>query len=285
MKCKYCGSIHIQMNGNRNGKQGYKCMDCNKRFVEGVFVPKFIKHFNVNIKIKDTNKLTRDNYCSPTNEIAYKEKQKIKDVSRFIELNGRPPGLVSSCYFDIPNEIFIDNEHYTNEYVKNHYEDCMKNYDLNMDYFNNLNWNEFNDYLLTFVKRNRLNEVKDLNELKNISGVYLLVLDEYKQVYIGKSDCLKTEIMKHWSKKKEFDYLIFGKVSESILSIDSFGALDTTRIFYKCPRSNIDGYEEKLEKNFDGRFKLNRIRGGLNAENSTAIRNLGILSSIHKRPL
>ncbi len=59
----------------------------------------------------------------------------------------------------------------------------------------------------------------------------MLVLDEYKQVYIGQSTDIKSRILHHRSKKKPFDRLIFGSVENSILSIDSFGALDTTRIY------------------------------------------------------
>ena len=44
---------------------------------------------------------------------------------------------------------------------------------------------------------------------------------------------MKKRILGHWNRQKEFDHLICGKIEESILSIDSFGALDTTRIFYK----------------------------------------------------
>ena len=79
-------------------------------------------------------------------------------------------------------------------------------------------------------------ETDDLNELAGKQGVYILVLDEYKQAYIGKSEAaggMKQRILNHWSKRKEFGRLLNGKVESSILSIDSFGALDTTRIFYK----------------------------------------------------
>ena len=34
IKCKYCGSIHTVCNGNKYGKQRYKCKECNKSFSE-----------------------------------------------------------------------------------------------------------------------------------------------------------------------------------------------------------------------------------------------------------
>ena len=33
------------------------------------------------------------------------------------------------------------------EYVKKHYENCMKNFDLNMNFFNKLNYDEFKCYI------------------------------------------------------------------------------------------------------------------------------------------
>ena len=52
-------------------------------------------------------------------------------------------------------------------------------------------------------------------------------------MYIGISNDIKKRILTHWGSKKDFDRLLFGKKENSVLSIDSFGALDTTRIFYK----------------------------------------------------
>ena len=108
----------------------------------------------------------------------------------------------------------------------------MKNFDLNMKYFESLDYNDFDKKLKLFVKKNRFIEANNLDDLV-VSGIYILVLDKYKQIYIGMSDNIRKRILNHWSRKKDFDRLIFGKVEKSILSIDSFGALDTTRIFYK----------------------------------------------------
>ena len=68
----------------------------------------------------------------------------------------------------------------------------------------------------------KIKEVKNLNDYSGVAGVYILVLDKYKQVYIGQTNtCIKTRIMSHWRKVKEFDRLLFGPVESSILSIDS----------------------------------------------------------------
>ena len=98
------------------------------------------------------------------------------------------------------------------------------NYDLNMKYLETLDFNEFNNYLLKFVKNNRFIEVDDLSKYRDVSGNYILVLDKYKQVYIGQSNSITKRIRNHWSRKKCAERLIWGNAFNSILSIDSFGA-------------------------------------------------------------
>ena len=168
----------------------------------------------------------------------------------------------------------------------------MKNFDLNIKYFESLSFDKFNKYLLKFINKYKFNEVKDLNLLKDKSGIYILVLDEYKQVYIGKNDRLssqkiKKRIQQHWSTRKDFGHLLFGRIETSILSIDSFGALDTTRIFYKELKwhQNIDEYEEKLVNEFKKEYRLNRVGGGLNDEEDLVLRNLKLSATIKQRNL
>jgi transposase-like protein len=33
MKCPKCGSIQLQKNGHRRGKQNYRCKDCKSQFI------------------------------------------------------------------------------------------------------------------------------------------------------------------------------------------------------------------------------------------------------------
>lgn len=117
-----------------------------------------------------------------------------------------------------------------------------------------------------------------------------MVLDKYKQAYIGISsseDGIKGRILKHWRKQKEFNRLVYGKIENSIISIDSFGALDTTRIFYKEFKSfrDLDDYERKLVDAFKPEYRLNRVAGGINGENDGIIRNLKLIASAQKRKL
>ncbi len=56
-----------------------------------------------------------------------------------------------------------------------------------------------------------------------------MILDNYKQVYIGIADNIKKRILQHW--KNSPNTMIVGTKNNSKLCIDSFKALDTTRIF------------------------------------------------------
>ena len=136
----------------------------------------------------------------------------------------------------------------------------------------------------------KFKDVTDLNALKDTKGLYIMVLDEYQQVYIGTAAFgtnIKKRIMNHWSTKKHFGRLLNGRVENSILSIDSFGALDTTRIFYKKLQSNEEIYllEEKYIKDFKPEYRLNRVAGGINSEEHSAMRNLKLISTMQTRNL
>ena len=82
--------------------------------------------------------------------------------------------------------------------------------------------------------------------------------------------------------------LVGESVDTSILSIDSFGALDTTRIFYRELKwhQNLDEYEDKFVKQFDPDYRLNRVSGGLNALGGDAeLRKLELFNAVQKRNL
>ena len=117
-----------------------------------------------------------------------------------------------------------------------------------------------------------------------------MALDKYKQVYIGISvseQGIKGRILKHWRKQKEFDRLIYGRIENSIISIDSFGALDTTRIYYKeIPKGvDLDDYERKLVDAFKPEYRLNRVAGCINGESNGMLRKLKLITLAKKRTL
>jgi len=183
-----------------------------------------IKHFNLDIFEKDTNKLNKENYM----RLNFKNKDE--------------------------------------EFILEQTKRIKYNFNLNMKYFNSLDKKEFNNYLSEFVKKNNLIEISDLKEYIGVSGLYIMVLDEYKQVYIGLTENgIKERIKQHWNAKKEPERLIFGQAFNSVLSVDSFGPLDTTRIFVKT-KGNLYALENQIVDEFDKRYLLNRTMGGVGSE-------------------
>ena len=173
--------------------------------------------------------------------------------------------------YNLDKSIF--GEFYSDAWCQQHYINCLKNFDLNMNYFRKLDAKEFNDEIENFIKQNkRFNPIKSLDTLKNKSGFYIMILDEYKSAYIGQSYDIYKRIRNHWTRRKPFDRLLLPQdnVENSIMSIDSFRALDTSRIFVRtCSKRIFENllkinYEDKLISNFNQKFLLNRIAGGLN---------------------
>lgn len=246
---------------------------------------KYIIHFNTKIKATDRNRLTRANYCTPSDEVHYETKKTIKRARELREMNIERPLLIMEYYWNIPNNIFKDEEHYADEWIEKHYKECMENFDLNMKFFDSLDEGIFHKKLSSFCKNNRFKEIFDLKEVSGEKGIYILVLDKYKQAYIGQSLDVKKRILGHWRAKKEFDRLIYGQADTSVLSIDSFGALDTTRIFYKPVKwyKDVDDIERKFVAGMNPDYLLNRTAGGLNGETFSSIRNLALFANMKKR--
>ncbi|MDD7175201.1 MAG: GIY-YIG nuclease family protein [Clostridiales bacterium] len=171
---------------------------------------------------------------------------------------------------DKRSELFEDEECsiYTDSYCERHRAKCLENYDNNMRYFDSLNPDEFQkEVLRLIISRKDIRQVVDLRDYDGVQGVYILILDDYKQMYIGQSIDIKKRILRHWSTTKAFDRLIFGNVNNSILSIDSFGPLDTARIFAcQLDWRELDSVERQLINKVDKRFILNRTAGGIKIE-------------------
>lgn len=153
---------------------------------------------------------------------------------------------------------------YSKKYCERLYDKAIKNFDLNMRFFSTLNKNEFENELCNFLKNNpQFERVYDLNECMFDAGYYIMVLDEFKQAYIGTSSAIGKRIISHWSKKKHLDRLVFPNSAwqSSVLSIDAFCAMDTTRIYcYKTP--NTYSYENDFISQFNKKFLCNRVSGG-----------------------
>ena len=204
-----------------------------------------MEHFGVSIHAgKRGLKLTRENYAIVDNKSSFDSK-----LQCLIENN---------AYADEAGK------YYTDEWCLTYRELCLQNFDLNMQFFSSLNHEEFEEEIANFLLKNEgFVEVYDLNEWEGVSGYYLMVLDKYCQIYIGTTDDVKKRIRQHWTKSKSFDRLLFPlyAVEKSVLSIDSFRALDTTRIF---AQRTINTYskEDDLINTFNLNFVTNRIGGG-----------------------
>ena len=154
---------------------------------------------------------------------------------------------------------------YSNKWCAEYREICLKNFDLHMQYFSSLDEVAFNTALSSFLsKYKRFSQVSNLNVFAGVEGYYIMVLDKYKQVYIGKSQDIKKRIMQHWSITKSFDRTLFPMYAwdKSTFSIDFFRALDTTRI-YAWKRKVTKGIESELIENFPKQFCTNRIGGDI----------------------
>jgi hypothetical protein len=155
-----------------------------------------------------------------------------------------------------------DHRTYSDEFTALWREAALENFDLNKAFFRQLSAREFAealDGLLT--KHKNLRPVTDLTALDGAEGVYVMVLDFYKQAYIGQAVDIRARIKRHWGGTKQFDRLIFGSKQTSVLSIDSFRALDTTRIFAAKTTRGLQ-LEERLVKAVPPDFLLNRVPGG-----------------------
>ena len=81
---------------------------------------------------------------------------------------------------------FSSDKIYSDDWCDKHYNKCMKNFDLNMVFYSSLKDGQFNREIGDFLSKNsEFKEVFDLKEHKNVCGYYILVLDMYKQIYIG----------------------------------------------------------------------------------------------------
>ncbi len=227
-------------------KKGRKTIDENNRNK-----PDLVKHFGIWKKKSIKLSICRENYARINKKCSFD--------TMFDQIKYLNNPKIQEKYEDETCRTYSD------QWCEKHREDCLINFDLNMLYFEKLSDVDFNAELNKLLdKEKAFLQIFDLSEVDDMTGVYMLVLDKYKQVYIGQSYNIKQRIMQHWNTTKAFDRLIFGKVETSILSIDSFGALDTTRIYvYPCKWKELNKTEERLVNLMDSHYMLNRTAGGI----------------------
>lgn len=159
---------------------------------------------------------------------------------------------------------FEDEAHtrFSDEFCEDRRQAALENFDLNMAFFKQLSGKGFLDALNGMLaKHESLQRVENLRDWAGVEGVYVMVLDRYKQAYIGHAEDIRKRIKGHWSGTKEFDRLIFGDKETSVLSIDSFRALDTSRI-YAAKTKRRRELERRLIDDYEPDFLLNRVPGG-----------------------
>lgn len=130
------------------------------------------------------------------------------------------------------------------------------------------------------AKRKSLRPVINLRSCDGDEGVSVMVLDGYRQAEIGQTTDIRRHIKAHWSGTKQFDRLIWSDVHDSALSIDSFRALNTSRIF-AARTINADGEEARLARMFPPDYLLTRIGGGARA----GLREMFISAGMKRRRL
>ena len=169
---------------------------------------------------------------------------------------------------------------YTLDWCNQYREICLKNYDLHMHYFSLLDKAEFDEALACYFNQYpEFIPVTDLSVYAGVEGYYVMILDEYKQTYIGKSNDIKKRIMQHWSIIMPFDRTLFPiyAYKTSCFSINFFRALDTTRIFV-WKKQLTEGLEADLVRSFPPRFCTNRIGGDITT-------GIAAMATMNKRKL
>ncbi|PTT66998.1 hypothetical protein DBR22_09800 [Arthrobacter sp. HMWF013] len=228
-----------------------------------------VEHFGERLRqSKFGHRLTREMYAIPNK----------KRSTRYVPREYAGEGYWASqawAYEDEDHTILSD------EFCEQQRDDALENFDLNMAFFAQIQADVFEDALTEMLAKNKsLREVTDLKELDWDEGAYVMVLDGYRQAYIGQAVDMRARIRRHWTATKQFDRLLWGHKYQSVLSVDSFRALDTTRIF-AAKTINADRLERRLVKNFPPDLLLNRIEGGT----LTAVRGAFIATEIKRRQL
>lgn len=208
---------------------------------------------------KEQEEYRKQYYYNKENKFLKKYDYKTTYITEYIEGNW----AYRNALYDFSDSYY---KPYLSEYwYKREVKDLTKNYEINMKHFANLTDEGFKKALDKFLKKHpKFVEVTDISDNKyRDCGYYLLVLDNYKQVYVGIATDIQERIVQHFQKVVPYDRRIFGEVERSKLSIDSFGCKDITRIFV-CFNWRV-GYgwthEDDFINEFNNKYVSNRIRG------------------------
>lgn len=162
----------------------------------------------------------------------------------------------------------VEKEHKkrTDEFSVKNYEEYIHNIDkyvqnvsFNLETFQSLNKSDFEKELNRIVSRYHFVEINDISSYKNC--LYLIVLDDYNQFYVGKSErSLKNRMRKHWTAKIiPGRHLWDGGFESSRIKFDDFRMFDTTRIFVCSDIETI--IKENKEEASDKRIEITNTFG------------------------
>lgn len=216
---------------------------------------KTIIHFGITLNLRTRGyELTRENYAVISNKSSLG-----KNTLYMNALRKKDEKLIKSY-----SGIYADEEGliYSDDWCKKHLNEVMQNFDLNMQFFKKLDHGKFDAEIAQLIKKSKFFEITDLSKY-SCPGYYIMILDKYRQVYVGTSQDIKARVRQHWAGGKlKFDRLICGQVTKSKLSIDSFRALDTTRILV-YPTDDLYSREDDFINDFSNEFICNRTGGGI----------------------
>ena len=118
--------------------------------------------------------------------------------------NRRPSGRVPREWltdeeWNALDWMYEDPEHtlYSDAYLERNRHHALENFDLNMAFFAQIPHEDFDRALKRMCRQNRLAQIFELRQLDELEGVYVMVLDDYRQAYIGKSGNMRRRILSH----------------------------------------------------------------------------------------
>jgi hypothetical protein len=142
-----------------------------------------VVHFGITMTLRTRGYyLTRENYATISNKSTH-GKNTIY-IQALATNNEKLLKDYSKIYADKEGLIYRD------DWCDNRLIEIMQNFDLNMAFFKKLDHDKFNDEIAIFQKKSKFMEITDLNKC-SCSGYYVMVLDNYCQLYIGTTADLK----------------------------------------------------------------------------------------------
>lgn len=253
-----------------------------------------IRHMGLEYtQTKDQLMLTKDNFASiRTEHLSWQTESKRSgfirhDVKSDIEIELEEGRRVLGSRYTVDDAILAC------EGMK---KKALLNYKYSKQYFSMLSRREFNNQLKTFLEEHpEFVEIKNIQDYKPqkvafdkwvaFEGIYIMVLGKYKQIYIGQTSELTKRIKQHWGVRAENDTerieywessyrtlkskIRYGESNEynAVMTIDSFGPLDTTQIFFLNTTRDGNTKEKEAERmeleseyirSFDSKFLCNR---------------------------